>query len=45
MRMTSSWPPRLTAYSLGRQRRERVLVVLQLAPIFDAERVLRRAAD
>src|ERR1700724_3827613 len=34
MRTTSSWPPRLTAYSLGRPRRERVLVVLQLAPLF-----------
>ena len=34
MRTTSSWPPRLTAYSLGRPRRERVLVVLQLAPHF-----------
>src|SRR2546422_4646814 len=34
MRTTSSWPPRLTAYSLGRPRRERVLVVLQLAPPF-----------
>src|SRR3981189_2361578 len=44
MRTTSSWPPRLTAYSLGRPRRERVLVVLQLAPLFGAERVLRRAA-
>src|ERR1700730_16915060 len=31
MRTTSSWPPRLTAYSLGRPRRERVVVVLQLA--------------
>ena len=29
-----TWPPRLTAYSLGRPRRERVLVVLQLAPFF-----------
>jgi hypothetical protein len=36
MRTTSSWPPRLTAYSLGRPRRERVLVVLQLAPPFSA---------
>src|ERR1700722_4054133 len=35
MRTSSSWPPRLTAYSLGRPRRERVLVVLQLAPCFD----------
>ena len=34
MRTTSSWPPRLTAYSLARPRRERVLVVLQLAPLF-----------
>src|SRR5882724_9476434 len=33
MRTTSSWPPRLTAYSL-RPRRKRVLVVLQLAPLF-----------
>jgi serine protein kinase len=41
----SSWPPRLTAYSLGRPRRERVVVVLQLAPLFGAERVLRRAPD
>jgi hypothetical protein len=38
MRTTSSWPPRLTAYSLGRPRRERVLVVVQLAPLFRAER-------
>src|SRR5712675_1497323 len=45
MRTTSSWPPRLTAYSLARPRRERVLVVLQLAPLFGAERVLRRAAN
>src|SRR5258708_18756086 len=45
MRTTSSWPPRLTAYLLGRPRRERLLVVLQLAPLFGAERVLRRAAD
>jgi len=45
MRTTSSWPPRLTAYSLGRPRREGVVVVLQLAPLFGAERVLRRAAD
>ena len=45
MRTTSSWPPRLTAYSLGRPRRERVVVVLQPAPLFGVERVLRRAAD
>src|SRR5258707_6364767 len=30
MRTTSSWPPRLTAYSLGRPRRERALVVDRL---------------
>src|SRR5258706_2569066 len=45
MRTTSSWPPRLTAYSLARPRRERVLVVLQLLHLFRAERVLRRAAN
>src|SRR3989441_972987 len=28
MRTTSSWPPRLTAYSLARPRSERILVVL-----------------
>src|SRR5262245_13952902 len=42
MRTTSSWPPRLTAYLLGRPRCERVLVVLHLCPLFGAVRVLRR---
>jgi hypothetical protein len=49
MRTTSSWPPRLTAYSLARPRRERVLVVRQLAPLssvpsafFDVSRLMPR---
>src|SRR5262247_2815089 len=41
MRTTSSWPPRLTAYLLGRPRCERVLVVLHLGPLFDAGQGVR----
>jgi hypothetical protein len=40
MRTTSSWPPRLTAYSLGRPWRERVLVPATCAP-FLVRRVSR----
>src|ERR1700730_10950351 len=32
MRTISSWPPRLTAYSRARPRRERVVVALPIAP-------------
>ena len=34
MRTTSSWPPRSIAYSLARPRSERVLLVLEFAPLF-----------
>jgi hypothetical protein len=37
MRTASSWPPRLTAYSLGRPRRERVRRPATCAP-FSAPR-------
>jgi hypothetical protein len=39
------WPPRLTAYSVGRLRRERVLIVLKLAPFFGAVALARFDAD
>ena len=39
MRTTSSWLPRSTAYSLARPRAERILLVLQLAPLFSVPAV------